>query len=218
LKRCGLFVMLGLIACSPAPKKPTLLEPFGTAEVPAVPTFVAAEHFIVSHPSEENLGKAPKGVWILMVDDKFKRFFLDKTEKNVSAATLSVHTVVQVSKNQFIVDELGNRAETSLAYLWALLERQPQGPTVGEDGILYIPAWAKPGPTFKPPDRVIMIEPRNVFYIRDSGGNLRSVKVHWYVDPFNPYTTFGWFIDAGELGTEPGRASVADKGYRIFSR
>ena len=68
LKRCSLFVLRGAIACGPVPKKPGLLKPFGSVEVPAVSKFVAAEHFVVSHPSDENLGNFAKGFWIITME------------------------------------------------------------------------------------------------------------------------------------------------------
>jgi len=185
------------VSCRAAEKH---LKPFSTAEVPAVAKFVTAEHFVANVKNDpQGVPVRAPGVTIFNVDETFKHCLLGKIEEKIPAMTLTVYTLDTICKNSLILAELGDRAETSLAHLWALLEKQPNGPYSG-NGALY--SIAQKGLPFA----------WNVFYIRGIDGNLWAVEVYWYQSVFELLDS-GWAIGARAV-----REVVLDKGFRIFSR
>ena len=123
-----------------------LLRFVTTISVPGVPKFVAKDRFVSS------------GTITFYLDDNFKTHFLSKVEENVPAADLAVHTLTSYSLDEPIRKELGaQREETTLAYLYELLSRQPKG----ESGVLLTNGYA------------------TIFYIKDANGKLWAVGVGW---------------------------------------
>jgi len=185
------------VSCRAAEKR---LKPFGTVAVPAVAAFVAAEHFIANVNNDpQGVPVVPEGVTIFNVDPTFKRCLLGKIEEKIPAMTLTVYTLDTICKNSLILAELGDRAETSLAHLWALLEKQPNGPYSGNGALYSIAQKGIPSAW-------------NVFYIRGTDGNLWAVEVYWYQSVFELLDN-GWSIGARAV-----REVILDKEFRIFSR
>ena len=135
----------------------TLLEPIGTVAVPATTQpFVAKDKFVV------NIG-AESPVKILFLGSNFREWFLSKTEEPARQATLRYAKLMESSVDGPILAELGDKAETTLSQIYALMERQPNG----KEGILLTNGWA------------------NIFYARDVNGSLRAVNVNWNSDGWN---------------------------------
>ena len=136
------------------PEPKPLLEPVGTANIPATTgRFVAKDRFVLDT-------SATAKTRISYLGDKFKAWFLDKIEEPFAGSTLRSFKLRESSLDGPIIAELGGevRAETTLAEVYALIERQKSG----ESGILLTNGWA------------------NIFYVRDSTGVLRAVFVDWY--------------------------------------
>jgi len=195
-------------ACGPGQSKAEKrLQSFGTVKVPAVARFAAAEHFVSATlglkdealEALENRDRG-EGVWLALMNEEFKSFLLNKTEKNVPSTTLNIYThVAIVSKSRLVLEELGDGAETKLAHLWALLQKQPHGPH-GKDGVLFC------APEFA-------ISSENVFFIRGTDGNLWQVDVHWSeLDRYNPWK-MGWTLFAG-----PAQEGLIDQSYRVIAQ
>lgn len=107
--------------------------------------------------------------------DNFKNWFLGKTEEPAPEVTLSYHRLTESLFDAPILAELGDKAETTLANLFRLLAFQPQG----GKGVLVTKGSA------------------NVFYIKDEGGEFRTVYAlwrgdGWFVDAFTTTITWGW--------------------------
>lgn len=132
----------------------------GAIPVSAILKFVVADKFT----------KNNKIVRFAYFGDNFKRVMLGKVEENVSCAMLNVHTLVKASLDAPILTELGNRAETTLAYLHELLSKQPNG----EDGVLLTNGYA------------------NIFYIRGTDDNFWAASAYWCGD--------GWGVYAYSVG------------------
>mgnify|MGYP001590538280 CR=1 FL=1 len=144
------------------PEPKPLLEPVGTANIPATTgRFVAKDRFVLDT-------SATAKTRISYLGDQFKAWFLDKIEEPFAGSTLRSFKLRESSLDGPIIAELGGevRAETTLAEVYALIERQKSG----ESGILLTNGWA------------------NIFYVRDSTGVLRTVFVHWNDD--------GWYVNA----------------------
>ncbi|MCX6760056.1 MAG: hypothetical protein NTW46_01795, partial [Candidatus Nealsonbacteria bacterium] len=94
-------------------KEPDLLKQVETVAVKGAERFVAKDHL-----KEANVG------W---TSDNFQKLFLDKVEESVKDAAIAVHRLERDSLDAPILAELGNRAETKLAYLFELLEKQSKG-------------------------------------------------------------------------------------------
>jgi len=124
-------------------KQPDLLCRVTTVEVPGTAKFVAKSRL-----------KAANVGW---TDDNFNQLFRDKVEEQVSDATLVVSRLEKGSLDAPILAELGDRAETQLAHMFALLEKQNKG----EQGVLLTNGYA------------------NIFYIRGTDGNLWAVGAVW---------------------------------------
>jgi hypothetical protein len=148
--------LLGLEPLTPVPEP--LLELLDTVTVPATTErFVARDHFT---------GKAP--VKISYLGDNFTEWFLNKTEEPFAGSVLAYHRLLKGSVDGPIIAELGGEqeAETTLAEMFALMEKQANG----ESGALLTNGYA------------------NIFYIRDVNGRLRTVRCDWIVD--------GWGVGA----------------------
>lgn len=158
----------------PAPQpKPVeaLLERITVVSVSGSEAFAGKDHF-------KEGGKAPGGI-NLWLGDNFKRHLAAKIEIDIPAKELRVHRLLKRSVDAPIIAELGGEgiAETSLAYLWELIARQPKG----EDGVLLTNRWA------------------NIFYIRAADGVLWAVRCRWLSGSRDwgvgayPFTRpFGW--------------------------
>ncbi len=153
------------------PKK--LLELVTTTSVAACEKFVAKEHFKV------DTGRKAK-VKIAFLWDTFFKHFLPKTEEGVLAGEIKVHKLLQSSLDApiMIMTELGEPRvfSTTLADLWALLEKQPNG----EEGALLVNGYA------------------NILYIHDTEGNLWAVSVLWNAG------RGGWSVGAFSVGRPSG--------------
>ena len=161
---------LNIVPAKPAdPKK--LLELVTTVSVAACEKFVAKEHFKV------DTGRKAK-VKIAFLWDNFSKHFLPKTEEGVLAGEIKVHKLLQSSLDAPIMTELGDPRSysTTLADLWWMLEKQPNG----EEGALLVNGYA------------------NILYIHDTEGNLWAVYAYW-VSGFG-----GWCVNAGSVGDPDG--------------
>ena len=174
----------GEVAQAPAPKPRTdLLELVSTIVIPATTgKLVAKEKFVIN--TKRN---AP--VKISYLGDNFKAWFLNgdgKTEDPISEQTLRYAKLRKASMDGPIIEELGGeaKAETTLSEMFSLMEKQKRG----EDGVLLNNGWA------------------NIFYIKDSAGVLRMVRVRWDVD--------GWNVGADSV-EDPCRWG---DGRQVFSR
>lgn len=161
---------LNIVPAKPSdPKK--LLELVTTVSVAACEKFVAKEHFKVDTSRKAK-------VKIAFLWDNFSKHFLPKTEEGVLAGEIKVNKLLQSSLDAPIMTELGDPRSysTTLADLWALLEKQPNG----EEGALLVNGYA------------------NTLYIHDTEGNLWAVFASWYA------AYGGWYVEALSVG-RPGR-------------
>ena len=143
--RSPLLQLVGSITCAPT----------------AFP-FSVSEHFVCgTGPDTE--------VKVSYLGDKFRAWFLAKTEEPKGETVLRYATLRKSSVDAPIITELGGeeKAETSLCEMFFLMEQQKHG----EDGILLTNGYA------------------NIFYIKDQTGVLRTVSVYW--------DDGGWGVDAG---------------------
>jgi len=132
--------------------------------VPAVDRFVAKDYFEVDT-------SAKAGVKISYLSDNFKAHFLAKSEQNVPATELKIYRLREASRDVPILVELGDNHETTLAYIWELLKKQPNG----EDGVLLQNSYA------------------NIFYVSGTDDILWAVSVYWIVD--------GWRVESESIGS-----------------
>lgn len=136
-----------------------LLEFVTTVTVPAVARLVAKDCFKQDVSPEA-------AVKISCIGDNFKAKFSGKIEVDVPAAELKIHRLCEASLDAPIITALGDCYETTLAHLWTLLSRQPNG----EQGVLLVNGYA------------------NIFYVRDLEGGLWAVGARWYGG--------GWYVYA----------------------
>ncbi|MDO8473980.1 MAG: hypothetical protein Q7S62_00270 [bacterium] len=149
--------VLGLSALNPS-----LLEEIGIVTIPAtVEAFVAREKFVVGSAKAK----------ISWIGSNFEAWFLGRTEEPSVETTLCYAKLVKSSVDGPILVELGDKAETALAQIWALMDLQPNG----EEGVLLINGWA------------------NIFYALDANGELRAVHVYWLEG--------GWLVHAGPVSS-----------------
>ncbi|MBM3257670.1 MAG: hypothetical protein FJZ05_00415 [Candidatus Nealsonbacteria bacterium] len=143
-----------------AGKSSRILELIGVVTISAISRFVASKKFVI----------ARKPINIAWLGDNFKSWFLKKIEEPVGKADLRYMKLTSPSVDGPILAELGeDRAETTLAQIFSLMERQPNG----EKGILLTNGYA------------------NIFYVRDVSGILRAVHVRWCSD--------GWSVRASSV-------------------
>jgi hypothetical protein len=139
----------------PEPEVKPLIQSVGTATTPVrTEKFVARDKFIV------DTSKTAR-VKISGLGSNFEENFLDKIEEPSNATTLSVGKLLESSKDDKIIAELGGeeKAETTLAEMFSLMEKQANG----ESGDLLTNGYA------------------NIFYIRKAGV-LWAVSVNWFDD------------------------------------
>ena len=153
------------VRCSPrgAPAEP--LDPPATSAVPGQEKFVAGKHF------KENISPGAE-VRISWLGATFMRRFAAKVEDDTDDVTLQTYALSGPSGDTQIIAELDDHAETELADLWCLLERQANG----EDGALQTDAVP------------------NVFFVRDITGALGAVDAIW--------AGAGWEIEASQVNAK----------------
>lgn len=136
-----------------------LLEPIGTIVLPASERFAASEHFVVDISSAAR-------VKISWIDNNFQGNFLAKIEEPQPGQELCYSKLTRPELDGSIMAELGDKRETTLAQVFALMALQPNG----EKGISLTNGSA------------------NVFYVRDMNGSLWALSVRWIGR--------GWFVSA----------------------
>jgi len=147
------FLRKEIIWPKPAVTPTGLLIPVGTTIVAATTTlFVARDRFVLNT-------KKGAPVKISYLGDNFKSWFLRKEEQPFGGSTLKYGKLSRYSVDGPIIKELGGEAEaeTILTEIFSLMEAQKNG----EDGALLNNGYA------------------NIFYVRDTNGVLRTVRVHW---------------------------------------
>jgi hypothetical protein len=119
--------------------------------VQATKKFVAKDHFLVDT-------SATAKVTIGYLGTDFMANFLGKIERNVPAIDLVAYRLGNDSGDQPVLDQLGEKTETTLAQLWQLLFQQPRG----EAGMLLTnDGYA------------------DIFYIKDMNDKLWAVHAAW---------------------------------------
>ena len=141
-----------------------LLKQVAIATVQSIGEFVAKDDFKVDTSAKAK-------VKIGCLGDNFTKHFLPKVERDVPATELAVYTLAKASLDIPILAELGDKAETTLAHLWQLLQKQGNG----QAGTLLTNGYA------------------NIFYIRDSDGTLWAVCADWDA------SCGGWDVEAGSV-------------------
>ena len=134
----------------------TLLELVGFSNLPSIGKFVSSDHFTTDS----------KEVKIACVWNNFRNNFLSKVEEPRAKVMLRCSKLKKSSLDAPIMSELGSVAETTLASVWQMLKRQPNG----DSGRLLTNGYA------------------NIFYVRDAKAVLWAVNVDWSSD--------GWYVDA----------------------
>lgn len=175
--RPGSVVAVDRVACSLQPRPEEPSDPSSTSAIPHAEKFIAREHF-----KEDIASSAP--VKISWLGATFAHRFANKVEDDIGGASLQTFVLSAASSDKEILAKLGQSHESRLADVWCALRRQPNG----SNGPLEINA--------KP----------NVFYVRDSAGELGAVDVLW--------GGVGWEIGASPVGDKPRWPS----GTRVFSR
>ena len=144
----------------------TLLKPGAAIDIRrAVETFVTKDRFVLNVES-------PEKILISVILGDFLKWFADKRETPLSESTVRYYELQRNAGDQTILAELGGeaKAETTLAEVFWLLDRQKQG----EAGILAVNGWG------------------NIFYVRDAADVLRAVYVHWCDE--------AWNVEASRIG------------------
>ncbi|MBU2028765.1 hypothetical protein KJ761_02640 [Patescibacteria group bacterium] len=152
VNRDELRKLLGLKPLEPVPE--SLLEFIGTVEVLATTEkFVARDNFV------RDVSKKAR-VKISYLGGNFTEKFIGKIEEPFAGGILRYRKLRKSSVDGPIITELGGeqKAETTLAEIFALMERQGNG----QSGSLLTNGYA------------------NIFYIRDINGVLWAVSCAWY--------------------------------------
>ena len=126
------------------------VDPPTTSAFAGVRKFLAGAHF------KENIAPTAD-VRIAWLGATFMRRFAVKIEDAGGETALRFHTLLRLSRDRHIIDDLDDRHETRLIDLWCLLKIQANG----ESGTLLIDAVP------------------NIFYVRDSAGVLGAVDALW---------------------------------------
>lgn len=173
VKRDEFRKLLGL-----KPLNPPLLKRVGTVAIAAITSpFIAREKFVMN-----------TGANIRYIGNNFSTWFSAKVEEPMSEATLCYAKLLRNEVDGPIMDELGDAKETTLAEIYALIQRQANGNGKEKEGVLLTNGRA------------------NIFYVLDANGTLRAVYVIWYGD--------GWHVSARSV-TRPSRWC---DGGQVFSR
>ncbi|TSC96796.1 MAG: Uncharacterized protein Athens071426_533 [Parcubacteria group bacterium Athens0714_26] len=133
-----------------------LLERVGIVNLSDIGKFVSREHFTIDN----------KEVKIAWIGDNFRNNFLSKVEEAQAKTTLCISKLKKSSLDALIMIELGSVTETTLANIWQMFKKQPNG----ESGKLLIDGHA------------------NIFYVCDAKGVFWAVRVYWDGD--------GWDVNA----------------------
>ncbi len=141
--------------------KPLLELVTASIQVSATERFVAKEHF-----KEDTSDRAR--IKICSLSMNFQSWFLGKVEESAKSMHLQIHKLLRYSKDNTILAELGNTAETMLVKLYHMLAYQPGGEV---------------GP-------LLTNKNANIFYIKNVNGILCAVHVYWYPDHG------GWYVNA----------------------
>lgn len=139
--------------------KKALLEPLGTITMAPRLEFVAGDHFVINTDP-----KVPATISFL--GSNFREWFLGKIEEPAAETMLRYAKLIRSEFDGPIMAELGDHKETTLAQIFALMERQLNG----EEGVLLTNGLV------------------NIFYVHDVNGVLRAVDVYW--------SGVGWLVFA----------------------
>lgn len=117
---------------------PSLLQEVGIVTIQATVRFLAVERFVLNYGS-----KAKPGVRISYLGENLKTWFSGKTEEPMVATKLRYVVLVRYAFDAPIFAELGDKAKSTLAQIWALMELQPNGQagvllTNGQANIFYV--------------------------------------------------------------------------------
>jgi hypothetical protein len=140
-------------------REPDLLESDDTIAIPAPNApFIPNASFTTKN----------RKVRISMVWEEFRKRFFDETAEMPTSVSLRKYKLLRPSPDAPIIEALGGESavETSVASVFAMMERQP----LGQAGALQVNGYA------------------NIFYVRDKDGVLCAVRVGWDGE--------GWIIDA----------------------
>ena len=138
-----------------------LLKPGESIVIPATDSFAVSANFAPDMTAEAR-------VLIESVLGNFVRWFFEKTEDAGASSIIEWWELQSNASNTRILTELGGpaEAETTIASVYWLMLQQ----NAGQPGPLATNGWG------------------NVFYVRDTTGQLRSVNIHWCAS--------GWSVDA----------------------
>ena len=160
-----------------------LLILIGLAKVLAFPTGGTVKKLIRVDVSES------AAVAIGYVDPVVTKWF-GKLQVELSAdTTLAYNRLARDSRDFPILGMLDGKEETTWGEIYSLMKAQPRGPA-SSGGPLITGGYA------------------NIFYVRDSEGELRAVSVYWRAGDR------GWDVDAYSVASR----SRWDAGDRVFSR
>jgi len=111
---------------------------------------------------------------LVWCEPSFLEGFLEKRTVPVGATTLRIHKIVEEIKGSMAaVFDLGDKAETSICFIWELMQKQ----TNRKEGAL-------------------ALNVANYFFVRDAQGELNKIRVDWY----HEYQV--WMIIAYLVGEE----------------
>ena len=141
-----------MIMPDPIESKKALLEPLGTAVVPA-----SAAPVLIGDCFKKNTR-----IRFSTIFSEFKSRFFDKTEPWTPEVTYRKYKLLRISADGPIIAELGgpSKVEGSFTAAFALLRRQP----IGETGFLQTNGYA------------------NIFYAKDKRGELCALRIGWASD------------------------------------
>lgn len=151
----------------------------GIVNLPAIERFIPIDHFTINN----------KEVKIQEVGDDFKRNFWGKMEPQATEITLRYSKLNEVgSLDRVALLRSGRITETTLANIWQMLKRQPNG----EPGKLLTNGYS------------------NIFYIRNNKDVLLAIHVSWW----NNCLGHGWYVHSHRVDYSFGWHGS----YRVFSR
>jgi len=176
-EECNFATILGRKEPVVSKPVPPLLEKVGQVTIAATTEkFVAREKFVVNVVNTDREAK----VKIAWLGNNFKDWFLGKTEAPATEVNLDYARLTRPMLDDEIRKEIGaGREETTLAAIWALMERQPNA----NSGALLANGYA------------------NIFYVRDVNGGFWAVSVYWDAD------VSGWDVHAFSV-SNPSRWGV----------